>query len=77
MGPQRGRESFSGNDLPHEKRVTQKRLPTPFARFHVRKIWPGAYMSHVDFEDFAETRWMIFPTPIASLWAWHTLEKDL
>ncbi len=28
------RESFSGNDLPHGKRVTRKRLPTPFARFH-------------------------------------------
>ncbi len=34
MGTQRGRESFSANDLPHGKRVTRKRLPTPFARFH-------------------------------------------
>ncbi len=33
MGTQRGRESFSGNDSPHGKRVTRKRLPTPFARF--------------------------------------------
>ncbi len=33
-GPQRGRESFSGNDSPHGKRVLRKRLPTPFARFH-------------------------------------------
>ena len=34
MGTQRGRESFSANDPPHGKRVTRKRLPTPFARFH-------------------------------------------
>ncbi len=29
-GTQRGRESFSGNDSPHGKRVLRKRLPTPF-----------------------------------------------
>jgi hypothetical protein len=33
-GRKRGRESFSGNDLPHGKRLTRKRLPTPSARFH-------------------------------------------
>ena len=32
-GTQRGRESFSANDLPHGKRLTRKRLPTPSARF--------------------------------------------
>ncbi len=31
---QRGRESFSANDLPRGKRGTRKRLPTSFARFH-------------------------------------------
>ncbi len=36
METQRGRESFSANDLPYGKRVTRKRLPTPFARFQQR-----------------------------------------
>jgi large subunit ribosomal protein L19 len=30
-GTQRGRESFSGNDQPHGKRLARKRLPTPSA----------------------------------------------
>ncbi len=46
MVTQRGRESFSANDLPHGKRVTRKRLPTPFSRFQQQNIWPGAYYGY-------------------------------
>jgi hypothetical protein len=33
---ERGRESFSGEDLSHGKRLPRKRLPTPFRRSGTR-----------------------------------------
>jgi hypothetical protein len=69
QGKPRGRESFSGNDLPHGKRLTRKRLPTPSARFH-QEI-PGRVLKIADRR--AHPRWEV---PVKTLRDEH-LSADL